>query len=155
MLRVIYKTSQLDFSLISQIYESSGLEGSSTRYASGRTERHELQIRNELYDCFAELFRLGGFCGLWVVEERIVSVVRIESFKDGYLVAGLATHFDFQRCGYATKLLSAVLDRIGGTCYSHVDKRNEASLSVHMRCGFEKLKDSARYLDGTVTTALI
>ena len=40
----------------------------------------------------------------------------------------------------------------GQRVYSHVSKRNQASLSTHFSCGFQIEKDYAVDLDGTVTT---
>ena len=37
-----------------------------------------------------------------------------------------------------------------GVIYSHVSKKNTASLGIHKKCGFEDFKDYAVYSDGSV-----
>ena len=38
----------------------------------------------------------------------------------------------------------------GKRIYSHVGKRNAASLAVHEKCGFYQISDTAAYIDGSV-----
>ena len=39
--------------------------------------------------------------------------------------------------------------------YSHVSKKNAASMAVHSRCGFEKILDYAAYIDGSVNHSAV
>ena len=61
---------------------------------------------------------------------------------------------DRRRKGYAATLLSAVrgylADQGGAKVYSHVGKRNEASLAVHQKEGFHRISEQAVYVDGSV-----
>lgn len=87
-----------------------------------------------------------------------MSALRIESYRNGVLVTGLETAPNFRNRGYAESLLSAVMDHLSecgsNFVYSHIDKRNAASLRVHEKCGFSRIRDSAVLLDGTVTTGM-
>ena len=72
--------------------------------------------------------------------------------EDGLLLQALETHPDYRKQGCARKLMEAVQQLLGErTVYSHVSKKNRPSLAVHRRCGFAVHKDSARYLDGSVS----
>ena len=65
----------------------------------------------------------------------------------------LETKPDSRAMGYAGKLIRETLRTLpGGTkVYSHVSKRNAASLAVHRVCGFLPVLDYAVEIDGTVT----
>ncbi len=94
----------------------------------------------------------GAILALWEQEGRYVSGLRLEPYRDGLLLAGLLTAPDQRRKGHARQLIQAVQEKLGagGKLYSHVDKKNAASLAVHQKCGFRIIKDCARYLDGSV-----
>jgi len=78
----------------------------------------------------------------------------MEPYSDGFLLCALETAPDSREHGYATALVLEVLDYLSqqgsGTVYSHVSKRNQSSLAVHKKCGFEIIKDYAVYSDGSV-----
>ena len=150
MLQIIRSINHLDLREITQIYEDAGFD--STPSGFKQLKSHDRQKVSNIYECFYDLFRLGGFCGLWIVDGRVVSAVRAECFEDGYLISGLVTRIEYRGNGYASNLLSGVVDAAGKKCYSHVDKRNKASLLVHRKCGFQHMSDFAYLLDGTVTT---
>ena len=48
-------------------------------------------------------------------------------------------------------MLAALEQTQGRPVYSHVGKRNTASMALHMGCGFEKIQDCAVYIDGSVS----
>ena len=48
-------------------------------------------------------------------------------------------------------LVKAVLETVGDQkVYSHVGKRNVASLRTHVSCGFSRVSEQAVYADGSV-----
>ena len=77
----------------------------------------------------------------------------MEPYEDGLLLSALETAPKHRGKGYATVLVREVLNQLEGTAvYSHISLRNRGSLQVHRKCGFRKLLDHARYLDGSVHT---
>lgn len=93
----------------------------------------------------------GAVYALWEAEGRPVSALRLEPYRDGLLLEGLATRPDFRRRGCAGALIGAVqalpeVERL----YAHVEKRNRPSLAVHKQCGFRVTAEYARYIDGSV-----
>lgn len=110
----------------------------------------------DFYSALIEFYRQPhAFYALWLEKDRYISALRIEPYKDGWLVAGLQTVQNERNMGHAKSLLSAVLSQMpkGSKLYSHIDKRNMPSLAVHADCGFTKLLDHAVYLDGSVFTS--
>lgn len=93
----------------------------------------------------------GAVCALWVADGRYVSALRLEPYKDGYLITAVETALQERRKGYAKALLQAVINRFGGPVYSHIEKSNRPSLNLHNACGFAVCSDFAVLLDGTVT----
>ena len=94
-------------------------------------------------------------CCVWSEESVYKSALRLEPYRDGLLLQALETVPDARKKGYGFLLVKAVLEYCNRTeykcVYSHVDKRNDASLNLHRKCGFQKVADSAILLDGTVT----
>lgn len=106
-----------------------------------------------------EFFRLPRVrCCLWKVEDRCVSLLRLEPWGDGMLLTGLETLPSERNQGYASALITAVGEYLGRQgavrLYSHIDHRNKASIRTHEKCGFRLRSDTARLLDGTVTTRM-
>jgi len=92
---------------------------------------------------------------VWVEDSEYKSAVRLERCRDGALLHSLETAPEERRKGYAYNLLIHFLDCLRAadckSIYSHVEKHNQASLALHIKCGFEIIADTAVYLDGTVT----
>ena len=59
--------------------------------------------------------------------------------------------------GYGKALVLAALDHVrneyGKPVYSHVWKRNYASMVLHAACGFTQVLDYAKLIDGSVNTS--
>lgn len=91
---------------------------------------------------------------VWIVDGYYVSALRVQIYKDGYILTALETMPCMRGKGYATCLLKAVIAYLSlNNChklYSHVSKNNEPSLAVHSSCGFQVVIDSAEYIDGSV-----
>ena len=98
-------------------------------------------------------FNCPGAClAQWVIDEELVSAMRVEPYRDGYLVSCLETAPQCRRRGYACSLLRAVIEDKPGVYYAHVDKRNKASLQLHKSLGFRVYLDHAVFVDGSVYT---
>ena len=90
---------------------------------------------------------------VWSVDGRYRSALRLEPWRDGFLLNTLATAPEDQGRGYATAIVRAVLDRYSPV-YSHISHDNAASIRVHEKCGFRRIADVASLLDGTVTSRM-
>ena len=92
---------------------------------------------------------------VWMEGTQYKSAVRLERCRDGALLHSLETAPTERQKGYAYALLRHFLEHLRGTgfkaVYSHIEKRNRASLALHKKCGFDIVSDTATYLDGTVT----
>ena len=97
----------------------------------------------------------GALFLVWQEGGCLVSALRLEPYKDGYLLCGIETAPAYRRKGYAKSLLLAAADYIRSknicSLYSHVFKQNIASLRLHETCGFTIISDSAALLDGSVS----
>lgn len=144
MLIIVQSMRELAFGRLMEVYQE----------PSGPVSlRAEQEFYHYLNDCF---FRTPGavYC-IWQEGQRYVSALRLEPYNDGRLLTALQTAPDCRGNGYAGSLVRAVLAWQkaygGGKIYSHIENRNAPSIKVHTACGFRKIADCARYLDGSVT----
>ena len=134
MLTVAKNMGQLCFSQVAQLYEAEALEAEQALYAFLRED-----------------FFPGGICCLWEEKGRYVAVLRLQPWKDGWLLDGLQTHRDHRRKGYAKALVLASLENVNTQkVYVHIQRQNAASIALHTACGFRKICTYATYLDGSV-----
>lgn len=126
-------------------------------YLEGNQQKKEglLQAEQDFYQYLREdFFRVpGAVYHIWRKEDRYVSALRLEPYRDGWLLEALETAPDCRRCGYGEQLLRQVLElpefeRI----YSHVNKKNIPSLKLHEKCGFRRISEQATYIDGSVNS---
>ena len=149
MLLIAKRLEELDFSALMDIYSEGNLE-KAEEYGDGGLLRAE----REFYDYLREDFfrQLEAFYAVWTERGSYVSALRLEPYKDGWLLEALETAPDYRKKGYAKALMIAVLEYMDqNIIYSHVLKRNEASLRTHYACGFRKYLDHVVYLDGSVS----
>ncbi len=118
-----------------------------------RGSNRDLRAENQMLDYLREDFfsMQGAVCALWVIDGRYRSSLRLEPYKEGYLISALETAPEDRRKGYAKCLLQAITNQCSLPVYSHIEKSNKASLNLHRACGFEVCSDTAVLLDGTVT----
>ena len=139
MLKLIYKMTELDEEQLLRVY----------------AEHHWDEQDFLSYLRFDFFQQPNALYAVWVEDSSYKSAVRVERCRDGLLLHSLETVPDARRKGYAYLLLSNFLDYLRTTnceaIYSHIEKRNKASFSLHKKCGFEIIADCATYLDGTVT----
>ena len=155
MLCLFSSSRGFPYPALSEIYRQSLQEAGAAQYPE-----EENTIQQALaWEDFSSYIRLDFFpqeeslYALWQEEGRYVSAARIEPYRDGWLLSGLETAPDFRGKGYASALLSSLLETLEEQgvqkVYSHVRKENHPSLAVHKRAGFVIFKDSAVYLDGS------
>lgn len=155
MLKIIQSTKELNFGQLMLVYADSLAEQGRISYPDFSSERALMEAEQ---DCYAYLrdFLLSqeGFCAVWIEDNRYVSALRCEFFRDGALIAGLETAPAYRNHGYAKKLLSAVLVHLQSLriqkVYSHISKKNPQSQAVHRNCGFIKQLDYSVFIDGSV-----
>lgn len=115
---------------------------------------------NEFYQRVMSFFQTeGAFYAILKEQNTYLSALRVEPYLDGAIITGLETPTDMRCRGYATDLLKRVLPILESSgyakVYSHVERRNKASMCVHDRCGFFTLMEHAVLLDGTVSATTI
>lgn len=143
---------QLRFGELMEVYADSIAEKASDwpnlphGYALTLAEQDFRQYLDEVF------FRTpDALCALWEESGKYVSALRLEPYKDGLLMEGLETHPGERKKGYAAMLIAAVQRHLGSVkIYSHVNKRNLASLRTHEKCGFVQISDHAVYINGSV-----
>lgn len=149
MLLIAKRLAELDFPALMDIYIEGNRE-KADEYGDGGL----LQAEREFYDYLREVFfrQRDAFYAVWVEQGKYVSALRLEPYKDGWLLEALETAPDHRKRGCAKALMGSVLEMMGqSVIYSHVSKRNEASLRTHYACGFVKHLDHVVYLDGSVS----
>lgn len=149
MLLIAKRLGELDFSALMDVYIEGNME-KAEEYGDGGLLRAEREFCDYLREDF---FRHeGAFYAVWKQGNAYICALRMEPYRDGWLLEALETAPEYRRRGYAKALVSAVLEQMESTIvYSHVSKGNEASLRTHYACGFVKHLDYVVYLDGSVT----
>lgn len=154
---MFYKFTKLDemiFSQLIDVYEESILLEVGGRCYSRDRNAARVQAEQDLYSYLNDVFFAteGAWYAAWIEQGVYRSVLRIEPYRDGFLISGLETAPKFRKLGYAKNLIMAVLEEIDKPVYSHIEKRNMASIEVHRSCGFSFIHDFAVYLDGSVVS---
>lgn len=151
MVKIFTKLEELAFGKLMQVYRESNLENALERYSNMDKNAALLNAEQDFYvylrDCFFKTD--GAFYAVWEENGQYVSALRMEPYQDGMLLEALETSPEYRQRGYAQKLIIAALEEADGKTYSHVNKKNIQSLSVHLKCGFEKISDTAVYIDGS------
>ena len=82
-----------------------------------------------------------------------LAALRMERTDRGLLISGLQVHSRYRRRGYGLALMRQVLSGLSEQrVFSHVSHDNQASKALHIKVGFCMISDTARLLDGTVTS---
>lgn len=113
--------------------------------------KEEIDFMDHLRDVF---FRTAGAVYyVWIENGRYIAALRLEPWDGKLLLSGFQTHPSYRRRGYGLMLMQEVLrDHVHGTVCSHIHHKNYASIALHLKAGFRKAFESARLLDGTVTS---
>lgn len=152
MLKSAEKFTELDFEQLMGVYAEGNEENA--EYFEITVQEAERRFAEYLRESFFP--RRGAVYCVWVVDGCYQAALRLEPYQDGLLLEALETRPESRRRGYAKSLIRAVQARLGEReglrVYSHVAKRNRASLRTHLACGFFQVQDCAREIDGTVST---
>lgn len=156
MLVVANRLGKLSFEALMEVYREANRENGQ-RIAPGESEDRQIALAEQdfysyLHDGFFTCPE-ARYC-VWEENQRYVSALRLEPYRDGLLLEALETAPGQRQKGYALRLVQAVqqlLEQQGSVrIYSHVSKKNTPSLKTHFRCGFQRYLDYAAYIDGSV-----
>ena len=151
---MINKFSQLSFSKLVHVYTESLAQNFSSGGRSSDVQMREAEM--EFYEYLKSTFfhQSHAYYAIWEESGQYVSALRLEPYLEGYLICALETAPEYRRLGFAEKLVTELQGFLSnssaGKLYSHISKRNTASLTLHQNCGFQIIKDYAKYLDGSV-----
>ena len=154
MLIIAQNLQQLSFSALMDVYIEGNLEKAHDEYGDFPEYVGLQQAEQYFYQFLRECFfrTPGAQYAVWEERGKYLSAVRWEPYSDGVLISALETNPKYRGKGYAVSMLNQLLPMLKGPVYSHVEKKNMASLAVHRKCGFEIINDHARYLDGSVNS---
>lgn len=153
MLIVAKSLKELSFGKLMEIYIEGNLENAQEFWPDEPEGRQIALAEQEFYNYLQQVFFCtpGASYLIWEEEGRYVSALRLEPYQDGLLLEALETAPQHRRRGYAARLVQAALEHAGQVkIYSHVGKRNTASLRTHEKCGFARILEYAVYADGSV-----
>ena len=148
------RLQELDFEALMGIYWEGNRENALDKYPNMELQAAHNRAEQDFYAYLRDEFftQRGASYAVWVMDGNYVSALRLEPWEDGLLLEALETHPNHRKKGYAKDLIKAVQESLPEIpVYSHVNKRNTPSLATHKSCGFQILKDTVRYLDGTVS----
>lgn len=155
MLKLIQSLKELNFYQLMNVYEESNRENGSEKYPGFPENQQVMQAEQDFYEYLRTFLKCArAFYAVWEIDGKYVSALRMEPYENGMLLEALETAPALRRKGYASSLMKETirfLERQGPlTVYSHVNKRNIASLATHYACGFERVMEHAVYIDGSV-----
>ena len=152
MLHLATKMQQVDFAQLMAVYAQGNAENGKELYPRLSAQEKILRAEQAFYQYLSECFfkTTDAVYAIWEENGEYLCALRLEPYEDGLLLAALETAPQVRGQGWATKLIQAVQAAFPQKIYSHVGKRNAASLAVHRKCGFSQVQDYARYIDGSV-----
>lgn len=154
MVLLATKLRDLSFSSLMTVYEEGNRENAAANWPHLDEQEGMIQAEQEFYQYLKQVFfptENARYCIL-VEQGSYVSALRLEPYRDGLLLEALETAPGQRRKGYAAKLIRSIQEQLTGiTIYSHVSKKNLASLKTHESCGFTRIAENAVYADGSVT----
>ena len=152
-LTVARSMKDLSFGKLMEVYMEGNLENAQDFWPDEPVSRQIALAEQDFYQYLQQVFFKTDAAVYLIWEENgsYLSALRLEPYRDGLLLEALETAPEYRRKGYAARLVQAALVYAGGVkIYSHVGKKNEASLRTHEKCGFIKIQDHAVYADGSV-----
>ena len=159
MLLIAEHLKQINMKMLASVYEESNRKLAKNGNNSALFNLRFIEAENDFYDYMAFFLRdPNSFVAILAEGERYLSAVRIELYLDGVLLSGLETIPSERGKGYAVRLLQELMiqlkDRAVTKVYSHIDRNNSGSISVHMRCGFNRILDYAKCIDGSILRSM-
>lgn len=156
MLYLAKSLKDISFGELMSVYLEANRENGAVLAPDETEERQIMLAEQDFFQYLRQVFfqTAGAVYAIWIVNGHYVSALRLEPYQDGYLLEALETAPEHRRKGYAAELIKAVRNEVFPDqdliIYSHVNKRNTASIKVHERCGFTVWQDYARYIDGSI-----
>ena len=153
MLRTFYRAQELDMEQLKAVYRQTNYEQGRKRFLREEPD-DALRLAEEDFERYIteEFYRFpNAFYAVWEEAGQYRCALRMEPYRDGYLLTSLETHPDHRRRGYGTLLIQATSAAVNASVYAHIYKDNKISMAVHEKCGFCQELDYAKLLDGTVT----
>lgn len=157
MLTIVNNWRELNMRALKEICVQSCMEAGARDYPDLSENQQLLRAQEDLYQYLRHDFFSNddAFYALWSFEGRYTCALRMEPYRDGLVLSSLETAPDARGKGHAKALVAQVLDHLADRkdlkVYSHIDRGNQASIAVHMHCGFIKIADHAVYIDGSVS----
>lgn len=154
MLLIAKQLHEISFGALMEVYREGNQENGALMHPELPESQQIFNAEQAFYQFLAEVFFVteGAVYVLWEEGGKYASALRLEPYGDGLLLEALETAPAYRRKGYAERLMRAVQEKFPQKIYSHVSKRNKASLAIHKKCGFRQIHDHARYIDGSVST---
>lgn len=154
MLLLFTKYNEIDVTQLLNIWSESIHSSGIEKYPNHSIYEQRILSERDCSDYLQDMLNQStGICAVWAPTGRYAAALRLEQYRDGFLIAGLETALDARRKGYAEALLSSLLDHFIGTpIYSHISIKNVPSIRLHEKCGFRRIFDHAVFLDGSVST---
>lgn len=153
MLIIAKSMGELNFRMLMEVYEEGNRENGEDNWPELPEGQRLLLAEEAFYQYLREVFFSAAdseYC-IWEEDGRYVSALRLEPYRDGFLLEALETAPQQRRKGYAEQLIREVTSRRSDCkIYSHVGKRNIPSLKIHEKCGFQQILEYAAYVDGSV-----
>lgn len=158
MVTYIHKIKDCNLSGIYSVYSQTLEEDRASHYRNLDTNEGFLLASQDYYQYLSQIFfqTPGAVLAVYFHEGEYASALRLEPYRDGYLLSGLETAPKSRRKGYALRLVRHVIayckENGIAVIYSHIHKQNTASKNLHLSAGFEVISDSATLIDGTFST---
>ena len=155
MLEIISSLNMLPFGELMSVYEESNRENGAERYPNLPANLQLLEAEQDFYAYLKCFYRQeDSFYAQWRQDGILVAALRIEPYRDGWLLAALETRPDKRNLGYARSIIRELLSYMERTqrlpIYSHIGRGNLPSQKVHILCGFAEILPYSVYADGRV-----
>ena len=156
MLVICNKYNEIDIESLFRIYLESIRQKGKINFPNESEYMQKVLAEEDEISYLRSMFsEYNATLALWEVESVCEAALRLEKYEDGFLITALETAPAMRGRGYAKALVESVVTWLGNRkpvkLYAHIEKGNRASISVHSYCGFEKIKDYATFLDGSVS----
>ena len=143
MIHEFHRIGDVDISAVMSVYQRSIDALSESKW----------EAENAFYEDLKMFFSAdGAFLTVMELDGDYISAVRLENYRDGYLITCLETAPDHRNKGYAYSMLDNLINKYPGVYYAHVEKKNKPSMALHKKLGFSVYLDHAVYVDGSVYT---
>lgn len=153
MLFIAKSLRELNFRQLMDVYEEGNRENARELYPHLPEGQGIAEAEQDFYAFLKEGFfgNPEAFYGVWIEDGHYVSAMRMEPYRDGWLVEAVETKPSCRRHGFAYRLMDSVLNFVQtGKVYSHIHKNNLSSQKLHEALGFRRCSDRAVYIDGSV-----